>query len=494
VYEVEITSKLSQCSIISKFTVSEENAPEITIRSSTGKPVCPGTQVTLTARGAPNFLWQEPAGSTNAEIIVSPLKTTTYIVKGYSTTGQDTCKSFQQATVEVYPVQKPELGSPRTGCVGDTITLDGGEGNQAWRWSIGEETRFVGIANSINPLILEITDNNGCIWSDTTSVTIKPLPTVDLGRDRIVCQGTEVILDAGPADEYIWNNGDSTRYVNVLESGIYAVTISILGCTGSDDVFIRVNSRDSLRIDSLNIMDITCNGANDGSMRIFVNGEGSYYEYSIDGGTTFRDNQGYFDNLAPGSDFEIVITEDSVCTLRYEGTVEIHEPDVISLDSSQKPPTCSDCSDGEIRLSVSGGTPPYLIRWVTLDTTATLKNIGLGSYPVSVTDANGCYTEMMIELLKGEEETPPFIPNAFTPNGDGINEKWEISFLKDKPECVVQVFNRGGRKIFESERGYPEPWDGRGPDGDIMPVGSYFYLFRLNDATKPMTGTVTIIR
>jgi gliding motility-associated-like protein len=84
------------------------------------------------------------------------------------------------------------------------------------------------------------------------------------------------------------------------------------------------------------------------------------------------------------------------------------------------------------------------------------------------------------------------VPNAFTPNRDGVNEIWEIANIRNYPEVVVEVFNRWGQRIFRSE-GYPEPWDGR-LNGQDLPVATYYYIIYLNRQETPISGSVTIIR
>ena len=83
-------------------------------------------------------------------------------------------------------------------------------------------------------------------------------------------------------------------------------------------------------------------------------------------------------------------------------------------------------------------------------------------------------------------------PNVFSPNGDGINDKWMISNLSDYPGAFVEIFNRYGQRIFYSA-GYNDPWDGT-LSGKPLPVATYYYVITLKNSFEPLTGSVTIIR
>lgn len=86
----------------------------------------------------------------------------------------------------------------------------------------------------------------------------------------------------------------------------------------------------------------------------------------------------------------------------------------------------------------------------------------------------------------------PKIPNTFSPNNDGINDRWEISYLFTYPGNRVQVFTRTGKKVFESI-GYTKPWDGTW-QGKSLPVDTYYYIIEPGNGLKPITGYVTIVK
>jgi len=83
-------------------------------------------------------------------------------------------------------------------------------------------------------------------------------------------------------------------------------------------------------------------------------------------------------------------------------------------------------------------------------------------------------------------------PNAFTPNGDGINDTWNIQGLQYFLGCTVLVYTRTGQLVFKST-GYSQPWDGRF-GGRNLPVGTYYYVINLKNNSPPIAGYVTIIR
>ena len=110
---------------------------------------------------------------------------------------------------------------------------------------------------------------------------------------------------------------------------------------------------------------------------------------------------------------------------------------------------------------------------------------------------NGCVVSDTVTVLqcKETEVEDTRIPNTFTPNDDGDNDVWNIWLLRDYPNSVVEVFDRWGRRVFISPRGYPVPWDGRDSSGRFLPMETYYYIIHLNDGSKePIIGTITIIR
>ena len=86
-----------------------------------------------------------------------------------------------------------------------------------------------------------------------------------------------------------------------------------------------------------------------------------------------------------------------------------------------------------------------------------------------------------------------YIPSAYTPNGDGINDEWQLRNIDKYPNCVVRIFNREGVKLFESE-GYREMWEGE-YNSKILPSDKYSYEIDLQgDGTEVKKGSVSIFR
>lgn len=114
------------------------------------------------------------------------------------------------------------------------------------------------------------------------------------------------------------------------------------------------------------------------------------------------------------------------------------------------------------------------------------------TYKLLVSDnVSNCFgeDEVTVQVISGL-----YIPSAFTPNRDGLNDFWDIPGLALYPDALVSVYNRFGQKIFETKNYNANPWRGRFREKD-QPVGTYVYIIRLNDDKKQVRkGVVNIIR
>jgi gliding motility-associated-like protein len=141
-------------------------------------------------------------------------------------------------------------------------------------------------------------------------------------------------------------------------------------------------------------------------------------------------------------------------------------------------------NDGFINTELSGGTPPYDISWTGPDGFTSdqldIDELFAGQYTLTVTDANGCVYEFVIDLTEPSDLT---LPNGFTPNGDGFNDFFVILGLERYPENNLKVFNRWGNLVYEKEN-YDNTWAGGNTDGEELPEGTYFAVFTTPDGTE----------
>ena len=110
-------------------------------------------------------------------------------------------------------------------------------------------------------------------------------------------------------------------------------------------------------------------------------------------------------------------------------------------------------------------------------------------YTLTVNSADGCVDSSKVQVIVLKI---PIVPNAFSPNGDGINDTWVIRYLNEYPAADVQVFNRYGQPVYHVT-GYTTPWDGS-YHGQALPVGTYYWIINPGNGRKMFSGSVTIIR
>jgi gliding motility-associated-like protein len=113
------------------------------------------------------------------------------------------------------------------------------------------------------------------------------------------------------------------------------------------------------------------------------------------------------------------------------------------------------------------------------------------TYVLTVTSDQGCVSvdAIFVKVLKSPE-----VPNAFTPNGDGVNDIWNIKYLESYANASVKVFSRYGSVVYYSIKGYAQPWKGQ-MNGSDLPMGTYYYIIDpKTKGRKVISGAVTIIR
>ncbi|WP_075601894.1 PKD domain-containing protein [Saccharicrinis aurantiacus] len=154
---------------------------------------------------------------------------------------------------------------------------------------------------------------------------------------------------------------------------------------------------------------VQCNGANDGIIEFeteYSNGSGGVFEYSIDNGVSWFPSP--LSGLAP--DFYNVLVKDvnNGCTKLLSNTIQITEPtQLVYIEDVRKDISCFGDTDGEVKITVSGGTTPYAYQWTGVSDanggkTNHITNLSAGDYAVSITDNNGCFISPQPKFTVGD--------------------------------------------------------------------------------------------
>jgi gliding motility-associated-like protein len=147
--------------------------------------------------------------------------------------------------------------------------------------------------------------------------------------------------------------------------------------------------------------------------------------------------------------------------------------------------------------SITGNSNGNIYNWqpiIDLNNANVLQPICYATaskqYKLTVTNTYGCNASdsLWVTVLKELK-----LPNSFSPNGDGINDQWDIPFASAYPNIKISVFNRNGTIVFQSTGNYT-PWRGNDANNQPLPIGTYYYVIDLNTGEKPLAGWVSLIR
>lgn len=151
------------------------------------------------------------------------------------------CSTTGEVIVTALPVPEVFLGDDIITCAGDTVILNAENAGSTFDWTSGEEVQIINVTESGNYGV-EVTNIYGCSANDMITVTINPVPDVDLGPDIEFCENTSVILDAeNPGAEYAWTTGEFSGTIEINSEGTFGVTVTNgFGCTAYDELNANV--------------------------------------------------------------------------------------------------------------------------------------------------------------------------------------------------------------------------------------------------------------
>ena len=386
------------------------------------------------------------------------------------------------------------------------LSLTGGVAPFIYAWSNGATTEdLTGLTEGSYKVT--VTDDNGCVITDSAIINLPaPLSFTKVLSDyngyNINCYGMSngyihINPEGGKAPFiYTWTgtNGftSTSKDIFSLKAGDYNLMITDSNlCSATETIRLtepgKLGMIATLSASNAGGYNINCIGGTTGSIGVEPVNQVGYVNYFWSDGSVDKMRT----NLNAG-DYGLIITDMNNC--HADSVITMTEPDSIKIMFDISKPLCPDMPDGEIRLTVTGGVSgaDYSYRWSDNSTERNISNIVRGLYKVSVTDLNGCTVRDSIRI-ESLNETCLIIPNAISPNSDLINDVWNIDLIELYPQIEIKIFNRWGEPIWRSEKGYPQPWDGRS-NGKQLPIDSYHYIIDLHNGSKPIIGNVTIVR
>ena len=278
------------------------------------------------------------------------------------------------------------------------VSVSGGTPGYSYIWSNGcviPSNNYL----SADIYFLTVTDNNGCIATDSVIIDEPSLLTSNITSfTDVSCfgsnDGSAMAIGGGgtPPYSYLWSNGASTNSINGLAAGSYIVTVTDdHGCVISATVVI---SEPPLIIPNINIISqVSCNNGNDGSVNISASGGVPPYSYNWSNGS----NQTTLNNLTSGT-YSVTITDDTGCTVST--SVVVNQPLLLTASINYTDITCFNQIDGTATASAVGGTAPYTYFWSNGSNSAAITNLPMGTYTVTVTDYNSCTASTSINIVE----------------------------------------------------------------------------------------------
>ncbi len=419
-------------------------------------------------------------------------------------------------------------------CLGSTVgtmqlqaTVTGGSGTSG-TWS-GPGTNASGVFDpntagvGIHTITFVYQENANCSYDGTLQIEVVAPPVADAGADgKITCDDTQTSVQlggngssTGPNITYGWSMtggsfpGDSTiLFPTVAEAGTYTLTVTntaLLGCSATD--VVEVTASQDIPQPQLTIVPVSCFGQNDGAISVVsVTGGQTPYLYSLNGAAYASTSS--FQPLTPGV-YVVSVIDAAGCEASV--TIDISQPQELNvelvaiIEGGGNIVRLGDTTELQALISL----PPdsldnitwYPQELVSCDTCLNtfVSPTAQTTFTITV-ESNGCVDSDELTLFV-KKDHPVYIPNAFSPNTDGLNDVFMIYAGKQVTKVKsFLIFDRWGETVFQFYDFQPNDpdhgWDGTYRN-DLLNAAVFTWFAEIefiDGSVELYEGDVTLMR
>jgi gliding motility-associated-like protein len=473
------------CAQSTTVPVVVNNPPIINLANAN---ICAGGSTVITASGATSYTWIG-SGSTSNSIAVSPLANTSYTVIG----ANGSCTSQAVSNVSVTSGGSFNMNSP-TICEGQQVTIGTNFAGVGYLWNTGATTPSITVNLNTNATYtLQVVTAAGCTVVANNTVFVSPAPVLTLQASSLnICKGNTLAISAIGSSNYTWQpgglSGNNVIVSPTLSTVFYATTSINNGCISTASIPIVVDNTPTI---TTNLNPQVCPNT---PLTIYGSGANSF-EWTYDG------------NYYIGNPLTFVPTKSVTVNIKaYSGACSTFtniQVNVSSLNAGLAAE--SNYVEYPGSLTFTNTSIGYNNIYWDLSNGQTFNNTNIvsgmfetpGKYLVALiaSDSYGCRDTLYYPVESGCSNPDLFIPNAFTPNADGVNDEFKIigGLCVESFQCLI--FDRWGI-LLKTMDGSEDSWDAKFK-GTLVEQGIYTYKITsklINGKHITRTGHVTVLR
>jgi gliding motility-associated-like protein len=483
IYVVTIYQQL--CSVTSEpVAVVMIPTPQVSLAVEGPGVICPGVTTQLQAtQGYDSYTWIQNGAALSVTVNDTFEASTagTYEVEVLDGNGCSGASNAVEVALEIPSPPVIELDGDGTVCVGETLQLTAVGNFDQWQWFLGSDVELGATDESVDSQgnsvwSVQGTTIDGCIaMSETVFIQELPLPGITLSAfgEMITCNETYSITATSDESIIEWQwledgaliPGALTSSLTVLSDGIFqAFGTTSEGCIGSSEL-VTISFLESIEVEIITSDSLPCEGD-----IVQLSTDESYAEVLWNDGSTEEELA-----TVTSGEYSVEVMDTNGCRgeasidLTFQTAPEIQLPEAV----------VSDCSEGAPLVAISDAE---FFAWTPLaglssnNTASSMANPNRTTVYTVTATTGGCSSTAVVRVEV--DCSSVFIPNSFTPNGDGINDYFQV-VANGVEDFEIVVCNRWGEVVYRSIDP-EEKWTG-GKDSFFVPDGVYTYRVKALD-------------
>lgn len=509
------TTTLYGVRVINGFQCTDDDTVQVTVRPrpagiiSPDTAICFGENIRLASQGGTVHAWA-PAGTLSCTNCPNPVATPVATIRyTLQVSNEYNCNTYDSVTVTVNPLPDVTIQAQNI-CDGDTGQVFS-SGGTLYRWT---PAAGLSCANCPNPFVfadstttyrLEVINNFTCISYDSVTIRVLPSPTVQTVADVTICKGDEVTLSTSytSTDSVSWSplyeikNIPSPIAKPEVTTRYVVTAVNFAGCIATDEVTVTVIDKVDASIsgnaeicigESVQLQGSIISNGHLGSRVVWfpvndLDNPASLTPWATPANTVVYTMVAFSGSCAPDTN-RVTVTVNPLPDIELGGPLRVLEEERITLNPISNSNIIYYAWDYNSVLScLDCANPTALIT-------------APEHFVLTVADENGCYNKDSIRVtVAGFCEDNVFVPKAFSPNQDEVNDKLYVRSLHIADLKYFKVFDRWGNKVFETSN-QQEGWNGIYHGRKLNPAVFVYGLEAVctNGKTIRMKGNVTLLR